>query len=94
MGFLKNLFTNTPSKPEKRYHVFQVRCNRCSEIIEGRIDLDNELSLEFEGNSNVYFGRKVLMGSGRCFQQIEVEMKFTSARTLIEQEAKGGTFVE
>ena len=94
MGFLKNLFTNTPSKPEKRYHVFQVRCNRCGEIIEGRIDLDNELSLEFEGNSNVYFGRKVLMGSGRCFQQIEVEMKFTSARTLIEQEAKGGTFVE
>jgi len=94
MGFLKNLFTNTPSKPEKRYHVFQVKCNRCGEIIEGRIDLDNELSLEFEGNSNVYFGRKVLMGSGRCFQQIEVEMKFTPARTLIEQEAKGGTLVE
>ncbi len=94
MGFLKNLFTNTPSKPEKRYHVVQVKCNRCGEIIEGRIDLDNELSLEFEGNSNVYFGRKVLMGSGRCFQQIEVEMKFTPARTLIEQEAKGGTLVE
>ena len=94
MGFLKNLFTNTPSKPEKRYYVFQVKCNRCSEILEGRVDLDNELSLEFEGNSNVYFGRKVLMGGGRCFQQIEVEMKFTSARTLIEQEAKGGTFVE
>jgi hypothetical protein len=93
MGFLKNLFTNTPSKPEKRYYVFQVKCNRCAEIIEGRIDLDNELSLEFEGSSNVYFGRKVLMGSGRCFQQIEVEMKFNSDRDLIEKESAGGQLI-
>jgi hypothetical protein len=34
------------------------------------------------------------MGQNRCFQQIEVEMKFTSSRELIEQETKGGTFVE
>jgi hypothetical protein len=94
MGFLKNLFSNTPAKPEKRYYVFQVKCNRCGEILEGRVDLDNELSLEFEGDSNVYFGRKVLMGGGHCFQQIEVEMKFTAARTLIEKDVKGGTFVE
>jgi hypothetical protein len=92
MGFLKNLFSNTPSKPEKRYHIFQVKCNRCGEIIEGRIDLDNDLSVNDEGND--YIVRKGLIGANRCFQQIEVEMKFTSARTLIEQEVKGGTFVE
>ena len=94
MGFLKRLFRGGPAKPEKRYHIFQVKCNRCGEIIEGRVDLDNDLSLEFEDNSNVYFGRKVLMGDKMCFQQIEVEMKFTPARTLIEQTVKGGTFVE
>jgi hypothetical protein len=94
MGFLKNLFKGTPAKPEKRYYVFQVKCNRCGEIIEGRVDLDNDLSLEFEDNASVYFVRKVVMGNSHCFQQIEVEMKFTSARTLIEQEVKGGTFVE
>jgi hypothetical protein len=94
MGFLKKLFSGEPAKPEKRYYVFQVKCNRCGEVIEGRIDLDNELSLDFEDNQNIYFGRKVLMGSGLCFQQIEVEMKFTPARTLIGQQAKGGTFVE
>lgn len=94
MGFLKNLFKGASAKPEKRYYTFKVKCNRCGEVIEGHVDLDNDLSIEFEGNSSGYFGRKVVMGSGLCFQQIEVEMKFTSARTLIEQEAKGGSLVE
>ena len=93
MGFLKNLFGG-PQKPEKRYYVFQVKCKRCGEIIEGRVDLDNDLSIEYEGSHNVYFGRKVLMGNNKCFQQIEVEMKFTPERQLIDREVKGGTFVE
>ena len=94
MGFLKNLFGGASAKPDKRYYVFNVKCNRCGEIIAGRVDLDNELSVEYEDNRNVYFARKGLMGSGRCFQQIEVEMKFTADRALIEKEAHGGTFVE
>ena len=93
MDFLKKLFSSNPAKHEKRYYTFNVKCNRCGEVIEGRVDLDNDVSL---GDSGVaYFARKVLMGdSGRCFQQIEVVMKFTSTRELIEQEIQGGTFVE
>jgi hypothetical protein len=94
MGFLKKLFGGDPAKPEKRYHVFKVKCNRCGEIIEGRVDLDNDLSLDYEGDNTVYFVRKGLVGENRCFQQIEVEMKFTSERQLIERQAQGGTFVE
>jgi len=94
MSFFKNLFSGKPAKHEKKYYVFQVKCKRCGEIIEGRVDLDNDLSVEYEGSNNVYFGRKVLMGDNKCFQQIEVEMKFTSDRQLIEKEVKGGTFVE
>ena len=94
MSFLKNLFGGSPSRPEKKYYIFQVKCKRCGEIIEGRVDLDNDLSVEFEGGNNVYFGRKVLLGNNKCFQQIEVEMKFTSDRQLIEREVKGGTFIE
>jgi hypothetical protein len=94
MGFLKNLFGGGSAKPDKRYYIFHVKCNRCGEIVAGRVDLDNDLSLEFEDNRNVYFVRKGLMGSGRCFQQIEVELKFTASRELIEQQAQGGTFVE
>ena len=93
MDFLKKLFRGGTAKHDKRYHTFPVKCKRCGEVIEGRVDLDNDVSL---GDSGVaYFARKVLMGdSGRCFQQIEVVMKFTSTRELIEREIQGGTFVE
>ena len=93
MGFLKRLFGGDTARPEKRYYVFNVKCNRCGEIIEGRVDLDNDLSLDYEGDSTVYFVRKGLVGENRCFQQIEVEMKFTPNRTLIEQTAQGGQFI-
>ena len=92
MGFLKKLFGGEAAKPEKRYYVFQVKCNRCGEIIEGRVDLDNDLSLSDEGNN--YIVRKGLIGANRCFQQVDVEMTFSPSRELIEKQARGGTFME
>jgi hypothetical protein len=92
MGLLKNLFGGGSAKSDKRYYVFNVKCNRCGEIIEGRVDLDNDLSLNDEGNG--YLVRKGLIGNNRCFQQIEVEMTFTSERELIEKQAQGGKFVD
>jgi len=96
MDILKRLFRSSTTLPEKRYYTFNVKCKRCGEIIEGRFDLDNDLSAEFESETRtVYHGRKVLMGDGgRCFQRIEVEMKFSSTRELLEQNIQGGTFVE
>jgi len=96
MDFIKKLFSSANAAPAKRYYTFQVKCKRCGEILDGRIDLDNDLSAEFESETRtVYFGRKVLMSdSSKCFQQIEVELKFASTRTLIDQQIKGGTFVE
>jgi hypothetical protein len=94
MGFLKKLFSGESAKPEKRYYTFNVKCNRCGEVIEGRVDLDNELSLNDEGDG--YLVRKGLIGSGenRCFQQVEVTLKFSSTKAVIDQEIQGGTFVE
>jgi hypothetical protein len=92
MGFLKKLFNSELPKPEKRYYTFQVKCKRCGEIIEGRIDLDNDLSLNDEGNG--YIVRKGLMGGNRCFQQIEVELNFSTSRQVQEKAITGGTFVE
>lgn len=94
MGFLKNLFSGETAKPDKRNYVFQVKCNRCGEIIEGRVDLNNDLSIEYEDNHEVLYVRKGLMGSGRCFQQINVELKFSSTKAVIDQQIQGGTFVE
>ena len=93
MSFLQKLFGGSSNQPQKRYYTFSVKCRRCGEVIEGRVDLDNDLSLDYEGDSTVYFVRKGLVGNNRCFQQIEVEMKFTPARTLIEQEVTGGQFI-
>jgi len=90
MGFLKNLFGGTPARPEKHYYTFNVKCKRCGEIIEGRVDLDNDLSLNDEGNG--YLVRKTLMGGNRCFQQIEVELNFDSARQITEETITGGEF--
>jgi len=96
MSFLKKLFSSATAAPQKRYYTFNVKCKRCGEIIEGRFDLDNDLSIEFEDNRNVYFGRKVLIGSGdnHCFQQIEVKLTFSSTRTVIDEQIHGGEFVE
>ena len=93
MGFFKRFFGGASAKPEKRYHTFSVKCLRCGEIIEGRVDLDNDLSVEYESSGDVYIAHKMLMGANRCFQRIEVDLKFTYNRELIEQEVKGGEFV-
>ena len=94
MGFFKKLFSGTPAKRDKSYYTFNVKCTRCGEIIEGRVDMDNDLSLEYEDVRSVYFVRKGLIGNNRCFQQIEVELKFDSSRQLLEQQVTGGQFVE
>jgi len=95
MGFLKNLFGGTASKPEKHYYTFEVKCDRCGEIIEGRVDLDNDLSIEYEDDRQIYISRKGLIGSGEklCFQQIEVTLKFSATKAVIDEQIQGGTFV-
>lgn len=94
MNFLQKLFGSSSSpKPEKRYYTFTVKCKRCGELIEGRVDLDNDPSVEYEEGGDVYYARKVLIGEGRCFQRVEALFKFTPERTLIEREVTGGEFV-
>ena len=93
MSFLQKLFGGSSSKPQSRIHAFSVKCNRCGEIIEGRVDLSNDLSADYEGDREVYYVRKVLMGGNKCFQRVEVEFKFTPERELIERHATGGEFI-
>jgi len=94
MGFLKKLFSGEAAKPQKEYYIFKVKCNRCREVIEGRVDLANDLSIDYEDDREVYNVRKVLMGENRCFQQIEVTIKFSSTKGVIDEQIQGGTFVE
>ncbi len=93
MNFLQKLFGSSPAKPDKKYYTFSVKCKRCGEIIEGRVDLDNDLSVEYEEGGDIYHARKLLMGENRCFQRIEIELKFTANRELIEKQITGGEFI-
>jgi hypothetical protein len=92
MNFLKKLFSGSSPAPHSNSYSFTVKCNRCGEVIEGRINLNNDLSMEYEDAGNVYYVRKELMGSSKCFQRIEVEMKFNASKQLIEKQAQGRTF--
>ena len=106
MNFLKKMFSSRPDTSSKKYYIFQVKCRRCGEIIEGRVDLEHNLSAEYEDDSEVYSCRKVLMGDGKnpsrsevgiipCYQQVEVGLKFDANRKLLERRIEaGGDFVE
>jgi len=92
MNFLKKLFSSP--RPTSRYFQYQVKCKRCGEILEGKIDLYNDPSQDYEDEKVIYFCRKVLMGSGHCYQQVEVTYKFDENRNVIEKQVTGGEFVE
>jgi len=94
MNFLKKLFSGSPTQSTPNLYTFSVKCNRCGETIEGHVNLSNDLSVDYDGDREVYFVRKGLMGGGRCFQQIEVELKFDANKKLIEKQISGGQFVE
>jgi len=70
------------------------RCNRCGETIHARVNLSNDLSPEYDGETLIYVCRKVLIGEARCFQQIEVWLKFDQNRKLLAREISGGKFVD
>lgn len=95
MSFLKKIsrmFASPPRSEESGYWIY-ARCNRCGEALRSRVDLYNELSLDYEDETPVYFCRKVLIGESRCFQPIEVWLKFDQSRKLISSEISGGELI-
>jgi hypothetical protein len=81
--------------PGGKFHRFRVRCRHCGEIIEGKIGLYYEPSLEFDEKGKAcYVSRKVLIGSGRCFQPIEVIFKFDEPRRVLDRQVAGGEFID
>ncbi len=94
MSLLKRLFPGAPVQPSSRFYAFTVQCSRCAETIEGRINLSNDLSAEYDGDQVLYHVRKILMGSGLCFQQIEVQLTFDSSRRVTDRQIAGGRFVD
>lgn len=99
MGLFKkvtSLFDGGERGEGRNIHREYVRCSRCGERIAVRVDLDSELTPQFEENSEgAYYVRKGGLGSGkgRCFQMIEVELYFNSDRQVVSRYASGGEFI-
>jgi hypothetical protein len=91
-NLMKALAGGGPLQP----FILQVKCNRCGEILTARVNLANDLSVEYgpSGAPQSYSCRKVLQGNGRCFQPVEVNLTFDANRVLQEREIRGGKFIE
>ncbi len=94
MSFLNRLKSAFTSPGGNRNHWVHVRCARCGEVITARIDLMNDLSVDYDTGG--YWTRKVLIGQGaaRCFQPIEITLTFDEKKRLIDRTISGGEFLE
>lgn len=88
---LANLF-NPARPPAPEYWIF-ARCHRCGEVLKARVNLNNDLSVDYEDKTTTFFCRKVLTGESRCFQRIEVELTFDQNHNLMSREIQGGQFI-
>ena len=72
-----------------------VRCDKCGETIKTRLDLRHDLTPNYSAEGRVinYFLRKVLIGSQRCFEPIEVKLTFDPQRRPTSREITGGQFM-
>ena len=74
---------------------YYVRCGRCGEIIQVRVDRRWDFQQEFESgreDPSGYTVSKEVMGQ-RCFQMIRATIRFNAQRREIEREIHGGQFV-
>ena len=97
MSFLKKIASALSSKggEEGEGLWVYVRCGKCGETIKTHIDLSHDLTPNYsdEGRVTEYVVRKVLIGSQRCFERIEVELTFDPQRRPISREITGGQFI-
>jgi len=95
MSLMKKLANIFSSPPSESVYWIRARCNRCGEIIQARVNLNNDLSVDYaEDGTSRYICHKVLMGEGHCFQRLEVDLTFDSGRRVHNRSISGGQFVE
>ena len=94
MSFFRKLFGSAPknsaASEEHNALVYYVKGNKCGAITRVRIDKRNDLSRDDE---EMLFVRKVIV-DGKCYGQVEIEMRFDEAFRELSRSITGGVFVE
>ena len=97
MSFLKKIAAALSPKGAGEGDVLwvYVRCDKCGESLKTRLDLRYDLTPNYSAGGRVtdYVVRKVLIGSQRCFEPIEVKLTFDPQRRLTSREITGGQFI-
>ena len=94
MGIFKKLSGLFAPQEDKEAYWIEARCRRCGEVVRSRVNLYNDLSVEYTDRGTEYLCHKTLMGEGRCFQRLDVDLVFDDKRRLIERRITGGEFVD
>jgi len=91
---ISKIFSSNRNGDEAGYWIY-VRCNQCGEKLSTRINLYNDLSVNYsKSDDHTYTCQKTIVGRKGCFQRIEVKLIFDSRRKLKDQEISGGAFIE
>jgi hypothetical protein len=96
MSIFKKIGKFLSASPDKSpVYWLYVQCNHCGEKIKTRLNLYNDLSVHYgeKNDKDTYFCRKVIIGTQRCYRQIEVELTFDRNRKLLDRQITGGTFI-
>ena len=97
MRFLKKIASALSPKGAEEGEVLWVyaRCDKCGEALKTRVDLRHDLTPNYsdEGRVTDYVVRKVLIGSQRCFEPVEVKLTFDAQRRAVSREINGGQFI-
>ncbi len=72
--------------------LLDVRCSKCGEVIQVRIDPQYELRQDMQDGRDVRTLDKDVLGT-RCFALIHVHALLASDLTLVAQEVTGGELV-
>jgi hypothetical protein len=90
MGFLDSLksMLTAPADPNALW--LYVKCKRCGTPLAVRVDLRNELSIDYE--TNEYVLHKEMMDS-KCFALMHAELHFDVKRNVIAQKIDQGEFI-
>jgi|FLYN01.1.fsa_nt_gi hypothetical protein len=94
MDFFRKLFGGaaTGGDSDKSGLYFYVRARNCDEVVQVRIDTNNDLSLSDDGSG--YWVRKLAHGSNyRCRWPVEMTLYFDSNRKLQNSDVQGGELV-
>lgn len=68
-----------------------IRCKRCGEQIQTRVNLNNDLSFEESTDSIGFFCRKGMMGTGvnHCYEKFELTVCFDEHKKVLSTEILG-----